>query len=76
LIYCYGVYYHLRDSTDFRILKQLSKFGQTIAFDYLAGNDNEVGYGYDNPSTSLSQYAFRPRTETLMTALSDIWGYA
>lgn len=76
LIFCWGVYYHLREDLDFRVLHQLGKMGETIVMDYLAGNDNEVSYGYDNPSTSLSQFAFRPRTETLMQAMKDSFGYA
>ena len=75
-IFCYGVYYHLRETPDFRIMRELSNVGQTIVFDYLVGNNDEVSYGYDNPSTSLSWYAFRPRTETLIKALKEIWGYA
>jgi len=43
--------------------------------DYLAGQDNEVDYGYDNPSTSLNQKATRPRPESLLQALNDVWGY-
>jgi hypothetical protein len=75
-IFCYGVYYHLKESSDFRIMRELSAVGQTIAFDFLAGNDNEVSYGYDNPSTSISGYGFRPRPESLVAALKEIWGYA
>lgn len=76
LIFCWGVYYHLREDLEFRVLHQLSRKGATIVMDYLAGNDNEVSYGYDNPSTSLSKYAFRPRTETLMEAMTKSFGYA
>jgi len=75
-IFCYGVYYHLRESNDFRIMRELSKVGQTIVFDFLAGNDSEVSYGYDNPSTSFSTYGFRPKPESMIAALKDIWGYA
>jgi hypothetical protein len=76
LIFCYGVYYHLADrSPEFAILRELAGMGEMIALDYLAGNDNEVDYGYDNPSTALNQKACRHRPETLLQALNDIWGY-
>ena len=75
LIFCYGVYYHLREDEQFTIMRQLSKLGETIAFDYLAGEDGEVSYGYDNPSTSISQYARRPRRETMTAALKTCWEF-
>ena len=76
LIFLYGVYYHMADrAPTFPILHELAGMGEMIALDYLAGNDNEVDYGYDNPSTSLNQKATRPRTESLLQALNDIWGY-
>ncbi len=75
LIFCFGVYYHLRESEDFRILKEFPRLGKTFVFDYLAGNDNEVYYGYDNPSTSLSQYGYRPRRETVNAALKSCWEF-
>lgn len=76
LIFCYGVYYHLRDDADFRILRQFSKLGEVMAFDYIAGNDCEYSYGYDNPSTSIAQYAFRPRPESIAAAVKDSFGFA
>ncbi len=77
LVFCWGVYYHLRESFPaFPIMKGLANIGETIVLDYLEGDDTEMSYGYDNPSTSLSRYAFRPRTETLMKALKYIWGYS
>lgn len=76
-VFCYGVYYHLSDPvSDFGIMRQLSRLGDMIAFDYLAGNDSEVHYGYENPSVSMSHFATRPRPETLTAALKEIWGYA
>ncbi len=76
LIFCYGVYYHLRETFPlFPLMRDLSRLGKMIAFDYLAGNDNEVHYGYDNPSTSISQYGFRPRRETMTAALKDCFKY-
>jgi hypothetical protein len=76
LIFCYGVYYHLADRPPtYDILRELAGMGELIALDYLAGNDNEVDYGYDNPSTALNQKACRHRPETLLKALNDIWGY-
>lgn len=76
LIFCYGVYYHLReDYPGFTIMRQLSHKGRMIAFDYLAGNDGEVHYGYDNPSTSISQYGFRPLRETMTSALKRYWNF-
>ncbi len=77
LVFCWGVYYHLRESFPaFPIMKGLANIGETIVLDYLEGDDTEMSYGYDNPSTSLSRFAFRPRTETLMKALKYIWGYS
>lgn len=75
LIFCYGVYYHLREDKEFTILRQLSLLGEMVAFDYLAGSDNEVSYGYDNPSTSISQYAFRPRPESMEAGLKDCFAW-
>lgn len=76
LIFCYGVYYHLReDYPGFTIMRQLAGKGSMIAFDYLAGNDAEVSYGYDNPSTSISQFGFRPRPETMVLALKAWWEF-
>ena len=76
LVFCYGVYYHLREDLEFTIMGQLSKIGDTIAFDYLAGNDNEVAYGYDNPSTAMTGYALRPRPETMTAALKKYFAFA
>ncbi len=77
LVFCWGVYYHLRESFPaFPIMKGLASIGETIVLDYLEGDDTEHSYGYDNPSTSLSRFAFRPRTETLMKALKYIWGHS
>ncbi len=76
-IFCYGVYYHIQESyPQWHIMRRLAKMGDAIAFDYLLGTDNHFSYGYDNPSTSLSRWAFRPKTETLIRALKDIWGHA
>jgi len=76
LIFLYGVYYHIADRPPtFPILHELAGMGEMIVLDYLAGQDNEVDYGYDNPSTSLNQKATRPRPESLLQALNDVWGY-
>lgn len=75
-IFFYGVYYHLQETCPgFHIMRGLAPLGDAIAFDYLVGDDNRAVYGHDNPSTSLSQFAFRPRTETLFAGLKDIWEY-
>ncbi len=77
LVFCWGVYYHLNESFPaFPIMKRFAEMGETIVLDYLEGDDTEMSYGYDNPSTSLSRFAFRPRTETLMKALKYIWGHS
>ncbi len=77
LVFCWGVYYHLNESFPaFPIMKGLANIGETIVLDYLEGEDQEHSYGYDNPSTSLSRFAFRPKTSTLMKALKYIWGYS
>ena len=76
-IYCYGVYYHLNESLeDMNIMRKLSRIGPTIAFDFLVGTNKPAFYGYDNPSTSLSQWGIRPETSTLMQKLKEVWGYA
>jgi len=76
LIFLYGVYYHIADRPPtFPVLHELAGMGEMIALDYLAGNDNEVDYGYDNPSTALNQKGFRPYPETVLSALNDVWGY-
>lgn len=78
LIFMWGVYYHLDDSmSDFDIMRSLSSIGPTVVFDYLESpEDGTVSYGYDNPSTSLSQHAIRPTTPTLMKGLKKVWGHA
>jgi hypothetical protein len=77
LIFCYGVYYHIADRPPtFPVLQELSRMGEMIALDYLAGNDNEIDYGYDNPSTSLNRKGFRPRPDTLLQGLTETFGYA
>lgn len=77
LVFLWGVYYHISDSlSEFNIMKALSKIGPVVVFDYLEGNDEIAHYGYDNPSTSLSQNAIRPTTKTLMEGLKKTWGHA
>lgn len=75
-IFLWGVYYHLNDTFDFQILRQLSCIGPTIAFDYLEGDDTTEQYGFDNPGVAVSLSGIRPTTPTLMQALKEIWGYA
>lgn len=76
MIFCWGVYYHLRETLpDVPIMRQFARLGKMIVFDYLAGNDNEASYGYDNPSTSITWYGFRPRRETMTDALKTCWEY-
>lgn len=76
-IFFYGVYYHLNESaTAFHIMRNLSRLGQTVAFDFHAGEDNTEFYGGDNPSQALSQRGLRVKVETLTKALKEIWGYA
>jgi len=76
LIFCYGVYYHLNENLDFPIMRRFSKWGKMIVLDYLQKDDTTESYGYDNPSTSISQFGLRPREETLLEALKNIWGYS
>ncbi len=78
LVFLWGVYYHLNDSlADFRIMRALSRIAPTVVFDYLESSaDGTTFYGYDNASTSLSQYAIRPTTATMMEGLKKAWGYA
>lgn len=77
LVFLWGVYYHINDSlTEFQIMQALARIGPTVVFDYLEGNDEITHYDYDNPSTSLSRYAIRPTTKTLMEGLRRVWGHA
>lgn len=78
LIFLWGCYYHINDSpTEFQIMKALSRFSPVVVFDYLEDReDNTYYYGYDNPSTSVSQYAIRPTTKTMMEGLKKTWGHA
>lgn len=78
LIFMWGVYYHINDSIpDFPIMRSLSRIGPTVVFDYLESSaDRTDFYGYDNPSTSLSQYAIRPTAPTMIRGLREAWGYA
>lgn len=78
LIFLWGVYYHINDSpTEFQIMRGLSKIAPVVVFDYLENDqDGTHFYGYDNPSTSVSQYAIRPTTKTMMEGLKKTWGHA
>lgn len=78
LIFLWGVYYHINDSlTEFQIMRGLSKIAPVVVFDYLESEqDGTTFYGYDNPSTSVSQYAIRPTTKTMMEGLKKTWGHA
>lgn len=77
LIYCYGVYYHIDEKMDtFPIMRAFAEIGKVIVIEYLEGNDTTAHYGYDNTSTSLTRYGCRPRHDTLLKAMKDIWGYA
>ncbi len=76
-IFCYGVYYHARESfPQWHIMRGLAKLGDAIAIEYLEGEDEDYFYGYENPSTSISQYAFRPKTGTLMNGMKEAWGHS
>lgn len=78
LVFLWGVYYHINDSlAEFNIMRALSKIAPVVVFDYLESReDGTTFYGYDNPSTSVSQYAIRPTTKTMMEGLKKSWGYA
>lgn len=78
LVFLWGVYYHINDSvTDFNIMKALTGIAPVVVFDYLENDqDGTYFYGYDNPSTSVSQYAIRPTTKTMVEGLKKTWGHA
>lgn len=77
LIYCYGVYYHINENlSTFPIMRALATIGEMIVLEYLEGNDTNPHYGYDNPGTSISRYGCRPRHDTMLKAMKDIWGFA
>lgn len=76
-IYFYGVYYHVHESlTDFHIMRQLAKLGDSIAFDFHSGDDRTTDYGYDNPSTSISRHGTVVTVKTMMNAMAKIWPFA
>lgn len=78
LVFLWGVYYHVNDSLkEFNIMSALAKIAPVVVFDYLESHeDGTTFYGYDNPSTSVSQYAIRPTTKTMMEGLKKFWGHA
>jgi hypothetical protein len=77
LVFFWGVYYHIDEKMpEFPIMRALAGIGDMIVLDYLEGNDSTAHYGYDNPSTSMTRYGCRPRTETLLQGMKDIWGHA
>lgn len=78
LVFLWGVYYHINDSLDrFHIMQGLTRIAPLVVFDYLENDqDGTDYYGYDNPSTSVSQYAIRPTTKTMLEGLRKTWGYA
>jgi len=80
LVYMWGVYYHINDSlSEFQIMRQLARIAPTVVFDYLEsanGSDWVEGYGYDNPSTSMSRLSGRPTRDTMIAGLKKAWGYA
>lgn len=78
LVFLWGCYYHINDDLqEFRIMRELSRIAPIVVFDYLESQeDGTTFYGYDNPSTSVSQYAIRPTTPTMMAGLKKTWGHA
>ncbi len=78
LVFLWGCYYHINDDLqEFRIMRALSKIAPVVVFDYLESReDGTTFYGYDNNSTSLSQYAIRPTTPTMIAGLKKAWGHA
>jgi hypothetical protein len=78
LIYLWGVYYHIKDSvTEFNVLKDLTRIAPLLVMEYLENDQDGIySYGYDNPSTSLSQYGIRPTTPTMIAGLKRTWGHA
>jgi hypothetical protein len=78
MVFLWGVYYHVNDQFGkFPIMQQLAKIAPMVVFEYLAcPDDSTTFYGYENVSTSLSQYAIRPTEKTMMDGLKETWGYA
>lgn len=78
LVFLWGVYYHINDQFgDFPIMRSLSRIAPTVVFEYLScPADDTTFYGYENVSTSLSQYAIRPTEKTMMEGLRKVCGYA
>lgn len=78
LVFLWGVYYHINDSpSEFQIMRALSRIGPVVVFDYLESQkDGTTFYGYDNHSASVSQYAIRTTTATMIAGLKKVWGHA
>lgn len=78
LIFLWGVYYHIDDSvTEFNVLKDLTQIAPLLAMEYLENDtDGTHIYGYQNPSTSVSERGIRPTTATMMAGLQRTWGHA
>lgn len=78
LVFLWGVYYHVNDQFgDFPIMRSLSRIAPMVVFEYLScPTDSTTFYGYENVSTSFSQYAIRPTEKTMMDGLKKIWGHA
>jgi len=78
VIYFYGVYYHLDERVPhFPILQALARLGQTIAFDFHAGdNRTDLYRPMDDPSSSISLCGLRVRVETLIQGMKETWGLA
>jgi hypothetical protein len=76
LIYFYGIYNHLNETVpEFHIMRGLARIGETIAFDYITGNDAIEGWSKEYPASPVSCKAFQPKTETLFKGLKGIWPY-
>lgn len=78
LIFLWGVYYHIDDSvTEFNVLRDLTKVAPLLVMEYLENDtDGTHVYGYQNPSTSVSERGIRPTTPTMLAGLKRTWGNA
>lgn len=75
LVFLWGVYYHIKDSLEeFNVLKSLARVGESIVLEFLESDGDTIeSYGYQNPSTSVSEFGIRPTMTTMLRGLKMHW---
>ena len=71
LVFLWGVYYHIKDSLEeFNVLRSLARVGRSLVLEFIECEQDSIdAYGYQNPSTSISEFGIRPRMETVLNGL-------